>query len=118
MADAGLFVGWGAPIVGREAKGLEVFGEAGAFYGKCQEAGDIESFEVVFLTAHGGDLSGFFLLRGTAEQCAALREDDDFRRILTRAALVVQDLGVIDTVNGDAVGQQIQVYQEAISNIV
>jgi hypothetical protein len=117
MADAGLFVGWGAPVPGREAKGLEVFGEAGSFYGKCQEAGDIESFEVVFLTSHGGGLAGFFLLRGSTEQCAALRDRDDFRRILTRAALVVQDLGVIDTVGGDAVGQQIQVYQEAIADI-
>jgi hypothetical protein len=117
MADAGLFVGWGPPVPGREAKGLEVFAEAGAFYGTCQEAGEIESFEVVFLGAHGGGLSGFFLLRGTPEQCTALRERDEFGRILTRAALVVQDLGVIDAVGGDAVGDQIAVYQEAIADI-
>ncbi len=61
MADAGLFVGWGAPVTGREAKGLEVFAEAGAFYGASQEAGDIESVEVFFLASHGGGLSGFFL---------------------------------------------------------
>ena len=28
MADAGLFIGWGAPVRGREAKSLEVFSEA------------------------------------------------------------------------------------------
>jgi hypothetical protein len=28
MAEAGLFVGWGDPITGREGKGLEVFGQA------------------------------------------------------------------------------------------
>jgi hypothetical protein len=117
MADAGLFVGWGAPETGREAKGLEVFAEAGAFYGRCQEAGEIESFEVVLLTPHGGGLAGFFLLRGSTEQCAALRERDDFRRILTRAALVVHDLGAVDVVTGNAVGEQIQTYQEAISDI-
>ena len=27
MADAGLFIGWGAPVRGREATGLEVFTE-------------------------------------------------------------------------------------------
>jgi hypothetical protein len=117
MADAGLFVGWGAPETGREAKGLEIFAEAGAFYGKCQEAGEIDSFEVVLLTAHGGGLAGFFLLRGSTEQCAALRERDDFRRILTRAALVVQDLGAVDVAIGNAVGEQIQTYQEAIADI-
>jgi hypothetical protein len=117
MADAGLFVGWGAPETGREAKGLEVFAEAGAFYGKCQEAGEIESFEVVLLGPHGGGLAGFFLLRGSTEQCAALREHDDFQRILTRAALVVQDLGAINVTIGDAIGEQIQTYQEAIADI-
>ena len=117
MADAGLFVGWGAPVTGREAKGLEVFAEAGAFYGAAQDAGDIESVEVFFLASHGGGLSGFFLIRGTAEQCAALRGQDEFQRILARAGLVVQDLGVLDAITGDAVGEQLAVYQEAIADI-
>jgi hypothetical protein len=117
MADAALFVGWGAPVRGREAKGLEVFGEAGAFYGKCQEAGEIESFEVVLLSPHGGGLAGFFLLRGSTEQCTALREQDDFQRILTRAGLVVQDLGVVPALADDAIGEQIQTYREAIADI-
>lgn len=117
MADAGLFVGWGAPVTGREAKGLEVFGEAVAFYGRCQEAGEIESVETVFLSPHGGGLAGFFLLGGTPEQCVALRERDDFQRILTRAGLVVQDLGVIAATTGAAVGEQVAIYQEAIADI-
>lgn len=117
MADAGLFVGWGAPTTGREAKGLEIFAEAGAFYGRCQEAGEIDSFEVVLLAPHGGGLAGFFLLRGSTEQCVALRERDDFQRILTRAGLVVRDLGVVNAVIGDAIGEQIQTYQEAIADI-
>jgi hypothetical protein len=37
MADAGLFIGWGAPVRGREAKGLEVFTEALAYYGRLQQ---------------------------------------------------------------------------------
>jgi hypothetical protein len=59
MAAAGLFVGWGAPITGREAKGLEVFNESVQYWGKLQQDGKIESFEVVLLTPHGGDLEGF-----------------------------------------------------------
>jgi hypothetical protein len=118
MADAGLFVGWGAPIAGRETKGLEVFGEAIAFYGSCQEAGEIESFETVLLGAHGGDLSGFFLLRGSEEQCATLRSRDDFQRITARAALVINDLGIIDAVIDEGVGPQMAIYQEAIADIV
>ncbi len=73
MAEAGLFTGWGPPVRGREAKGLEVFNETLSFYGKQQEAGAIESFEVVMLAPHGGDLAGFILARGSEEQIAALR---------------------------------------------
>jgi len=118
MADTGLFVGWGAPIAGREAKGLDVFGEAIAFYGSCQETGEIESFETVFLGAHGGDLSGFVLLRGSEEQCAALRTREDFQRITARAALVINNLGIVDAVIDDGVGAQVAIYQDAIADIV
>jgi hypothetical protein len=37
MAEAGLFIGWGEPVTGREAKGLEVFAEALAYYGKAEQ---------------------------------------------------------------------------------
>jgi hypothetical protein len=117
VADAGLFVGWGAPVRGREAKGLEVFADAIAFYGSCQEAGEIEGFETVLLAPHGGGLAGFFLIGGTQEQCSTLRERDDFQRILSRAGLVVQDLGVITATTGAAVGDQIGIYQEAIGAV-
>ncbi len=46
MADAGLFIGWGGPVRGREAKGLEVFSEALAYFGQLQDDGTIESFEI------------------------------------------------------------------------
>ena len=68
MAEAGLFIGWGAPVRGREAKGLEVFNESIEFWGRLQEAGRIESFEVVLLFPHGGDLYGFALLRGSHDR--------------------------------------------------
>jgi hypothetical protein len=54
MADAGLFIGWGAAVRGREAKGLEVFNEALAYYGRLQQEGTIEGLEPVILEPHGG----------------------------------------------------------------
>ena len=51
MADSGLFVGWGAPVRGRETVGLGVFNEAIQFWSAQQEAGAIESFETVLLRA-------------------------------------------------------------------
>ena len=117
MADAGLFIGWGAPVRGREAKGLEVFSEAIAYYTRLQEEGVIEAFETVLLQPHGGDLNGFFLLKGSEEKLAALRGSEDFVRLTTRATLIIESLGVIGAALGDGLGTQIGVYQEAISEL-
>jgi hypothetical protein len=117
MADAGLFVGWGAPVRGREAKGLEVFTEALAYYGRLQQEGVIEGFETALLEPHGGDLHGFILLRGSEEKLAQLRVDDEFVRLSIRASLIVEGLGVTGVTLGDGLGQAIGTYQEAISEL-
>jgi hypothetical protein len=70
MADSGLFIGFGASVRGRERQALKVFGEAFEYFSRLQQAGEIESFEPVALEPHGGDLSGFFLLRGDQDKLA------------------------------------------------
>jgi hypothetical protein len=117
MADAGLFIGWGDPVTGREAKGLEVFGEALAYYAKAEQDGRIESHETVLFAPHGGELAGFILARGSAEQMAALRAEDEFERLNTRATLIVQNLGVVDAALGDGLEAAIGVYQEAVTDL-
>jgi hypothetical protein len=117
MADAGLFIGWGAPIVGREAKGLEVFNEALAYYARLQQEGVIESFETALLEPHGGELQGFILLRGSEEGLARLRVDDEFVRMSTRASLIVEGVGVVGAALGDGLETAITTYQQAISEL-
>ena len=56
MADAGLFVGWGQVVRGREDRALDVFNETIELYGQMQSDGRIESFEVCLLQPHGGEL--------------------------------------------------------------
>jgi hypothetical protein len=114
MADAGLFLGWGPPVRGREAKGLDVFGEAIEFYGGLQRDGRIESFEAVLLEPHGGDLDGFFLIRGSVEQMAQLRVDEAFERLTTRATFIVQDIGVVGAYIGEGLARAMSIYQEQI----
>ena len=117
MAEAGLFIGWGAPITGREAKGLEVFAEALAYYGQAEQEGRIESHDTVLLHPHGGDLDGFILVRGSDAQIAALQAEDEFERITTRATLVVQNVGVVEADLGDGLESAIGVYQAAVSDL-
>lgn len=100
MADGAIFVGWGAAVRGREAKALQVFNEALAYYGRLQGEGVIESFEPVILSPHGGDLAGFVLLRGDPARLSAVRMTDEFQKISSRAAMIVDGLGVIDAAIG------------------
>ena len=108
MAEAGLFVGWGQTVRGREAKGLQVFDEGVEFWLGQQASGAIESFEVVFLAPHGGDLAGFLLVRGSYEQIAAVRANAEFQRINAHAA-VVDGLGIIDATLDDGLRPAIEV---------
>lgn len=77
MAESALFIGFGAPARARERQALTLYDELLRFYAERQERGQIASFEAVLLEPHGGDLGGFFLLRGDGEQLDRLRRDDD-----------------------------------------
>ena len=117
MADAALFVGWGTPVRGRETKGLEVFNEALAFHAECQQAGQIESFDVAILAPNGGALNGFITIRGSEEQIDALQRREDFLRINIRASLVVDGFCVVPAATGETLVEQMGMYQEAVGEI-
>jgi len=116
MADRVLFIGWGSPVHGREERGLEVFNEAVGLYGRMQQDGRIESFDVVLLDPNGG-LNGFMELRGSAAQLDAVRLDEDFRRLLIDASLVVENLRVIGGVCNEGIGREMGMYQEATAQV-
>jgi hypothetical protein len=117
MADAAIFVGWGAIVRGREAKSLAVFNEAIAYYGRLQQAGTIESFEPVILSPHGGDLAGFVLIRGDQAKLNALKTTDEFQRITVRAGMIVDNLGVIDAAIGASLATGLANFAGAIGEL-
>lgn len=114
MPDAGLFIGWGEVVRGREAQAVELFNETLEYYGRLQEEGMIESFEPVFLEPHGGDLSGFILIRGDAEKLAALRVSDEFTQLSLRVGLIVGGLGVVGADLAGRLQRQMEYYVEQI----
>jgi hypothetical protein len=116
MADRILFIGWGTPVRGREERALEVFNDALGLYGRMQQDARIEAFDVVLL-APNRDLNGYFQLHGSAEQLAAVREDDEFQRVITAAGLIIDDLSVVDGYANEGVARQIGLFQEAVSQV-
>lgn len=117
MADAGLFIGWGAVARGREKEAVDLFNEIVEYYGRLREEGEIESFEPVILEPHGGDLGGFVLVRGEAEKLAAIRVSDEFTRYSIRAALVVDGFGVVGADLEGRLQEQLGYYMEQVGAI-
>jgi hypothetical protein len=115
MADSGLFIGWGEVVRGREAEALETFNSTIEYFAGLQSDGVIESFEPVFLEQHGGDLNGFFFVRGDAEKLSALRVDPDFEDVILRAGLVVENIGVVGAAMGARLERQMSTFSEAIA---
>lgn len=116
MADRVLFIGWSTPVRGREERGLEVFNEAIGICGRMQQEGRIEKFDIVLL-APSGDLNGYIELHGSAEQLAAVREDEEFRRNTADASLVVDGLRHIEGFTNDGVAREMAVYQESVARV-
>ena len=116
MADRVLFIGWGKVPAGREERALESFNDAVGLYGRFQEERRIERFDVTLLDPHAG-LAGFIQIHGTSQQLAAIRDDADFRRAMTVASLVVDDLLVIDGFTGEGVAREMALYQDVAAEM-
>ncbi len=117
MADAALFVGWGNVVRGREQRGLEVFNDALQYYAELQRKKEIDSFEVVLLEQHGGDLNGFILIRGDEDRLAKLRTDQEFQRRIIRAQLIVDNIGVVAGLIGNGVTRTMADYMAELEKL-
>jgi len=117
MADSGLFLGFGAPVRGREREAIKVFNEAFEYYARLQQEGEIESFEPVLLEPHGGELGGFFLLRGDQDKLARIRSSEEFERLTIRAQLITENLGIVSAYLGGRLMSQMSVFSEQVEEL-
>jgi hypothetical protein len=95
MANRILFLGWNRLVAGREQQGMDLFSKSIEAYTKWQNEGTRESFEPVFLSAHGGDLNGFIMLKGEADKLNELREDEEFIDMVIQAEYCLEGFGVV-----------------------
>jgi hypothetical protein len=107
MAEAAIFIGFGPITSGRERKALETLKKAMAYNARLQSEGEIESFEVVLLEPHGGDLSGFALLRGDADALHRVRTSEEFLSLNTLSGMLTQNFGVVDAYIGEGLAREL-----------
>jgi hypothetical protein len=117
MADFGLFIGFGAPVRGRERQAIQGFSEVFEYNSRLQQEGEIESFETVLLEPHGGELGGFILLRGDQDKLAGIRASDEFQRHITRGLLTVEHIGVVGASLGGQITTLMSLYAEQLEQL-
>jgi hypothetical protein len=117
MAEATLFVGWGAVIPGRERQAVEVFGQTLQYYDRLRQEGVISGFDPCLLEPHGGDLDGFIVIRGDRDRLNQLRYSPEFVHNLNRAQLVVQTVGVVMGYVGEELNRLMADFQSNIDEL-
>jgi hypothetical protein len=117
MADSGLFIGFGLAVRGRERQAIKAFSEVFEYYSRLQQQGEIESFEPVLLEPHGGDLGGFFLLRGDQDKLARIRGSQEFERQIARGQLIVENVGIVSAALGERLTSQMALFAEQLEEL-
>jgi hypothetical protein len=116
MADRALVLTWGEVVRGREERALDNFNEVVGLYGRMQQEGRIEQFDVTIL-APNARIQGMMELQGTAEQMAAVKNDPEFRQLMTEATLIVDDLTITDAYVNEGIAAQMEMYRDAVSKV-
>jgi hypothetical protein len=57
------------------------------------------------------------MVHGSTDQCAALVNDEEFRRATIDASLIVDNFGVVGAVTGAGVGREMGMYTEAVAKV-
>jgi hypothetical protein len=116
MADRVLCIAWDRAERGREERALEVFDEAMGVFGRMQQEGRIEKFDVA-LFAPNSQLGGCIMLQGSADQIAALREDEEFQRNTVDADLCVAGISHIEGYIGEGIASQMELYRQRVAQV-
>ena len=87
--NGAIVVKWGASVAGREAKGLEVFGNAVARFEGFLKDGRISSHKEFFAVT-GGD-GGFMIVEGELSELLTIVGEEDTMRMNAQAAAIVQE---------------------------
>jgi hypothetical protein len=114
MASNVVLFGWNRSIPGREKTSGTHFEEFVTYLGGLQKSGSIQGFDIVFLDPHGGDLNGFFLVKGEPAKLDAVLSSTDWFTHMTRAALHLQGSGSIRGVTGDEVMTRMALWSSLI----
>mgnify|MGYP001826122529 CR=1 FL=1 len=114
MMNYGLFLGWNRAVPGREMDSIELFGSFTKYVDGLKEKGMIDSHEPGMLDVHGGDLNGFWLIRGERAKLDEVMETEEWNMWISKAMYTMDGFGVIRTSLGEKIGTRMSTFQKVI----
>lgn len=117
MSEGALFIGWGPLVTGRELAAIDLFQETKDFFEGLLKNREITAYEPILLAQVGGPFKGFFVVRGDAMKLNALTMQPDFRRLTTKATLVLENVAVLPAFIGAEVPKIIDTYRTEINTL-
>ena len=114
MSSNVVFFAWNRSVPGCEQLSAEHFGEFVQYLGGLQQQGTIESFDTVLLDSHGGDMNGFFLIRGEPAKLDTLVSSTEWVTHMTRASLHLEGSGAVRGVTGESVMERMDLWTKTI----
>jgi len=118
--NGALIVTWGSNVPGREAKGLEVFGKALAYFDELAKKGRIHGHkEYLALTGNVDHLAGFMVVEGPVEELIKLQTEEATRALLIEGASIAKDFTATLTAGGDeqTLTQEITLFTKTQQNL-
>ena len=115
MERNAVFFAWNRSVPGREEASGTHFDEFVGYLSAQAQAGTIQGFDVVFLDPHGGDMNGFFLIKGGPEGINALLSSSAWTEHMTRASIHLMGSGSVGAVTGDQVAARMELWKKLSS---
>jgi hypothetical protein len=114
MSTNVIVFGWKRSVPGREALSAKHFEEFIQFLQAQVKQGTVESFEPILLEPNGGDLSGFFLIKGEGLKLGELTHSTGWAQHQVRATLHMEGIAILRGLAGSAVQQRMRMWSDAI----
>jgi hypothetical protein len=114
MSSNTVLFGWNRPIPGRERMSETHFDDFVKYCTELQQSKTIQSFDIVFLNPHGGDLNGFFLLRGESTSLDNMVSSKEWVNHMTRATMHLEGAGFVRGQTGDMVMEMMNIWKDNI----
>ncbi len=107
--EIGLLIRYGKIVPGRETQAIELFEETRRYYEEKVTKRVLTYFEpFFFMTSDVEAETGFFVVKGPAPEIFKLMEEEHYRWLLQKAALLVEHLRVDMLTVGEGIPEQLE----------